>query len=88
MEKYNPTQIANALSLYEKVLFWEYSDREIRLLPPEFVIPRITRYGSLNDIIRLFCIYSPDKILNVVENDKELDSREKIFLKHLCELSA
>ena len=78
------SEISGALSLYEKVLFWEYSEREIQLLPPEFVIPRVIRYGSLNDIIRLFCIYDPEKIFEVVSNNKELDSKEKSFLNNLC----
>lgn len=78
------SEISRALSLYEKVLFWEYSEREIQSLPPEFVIPRVTRYGSLNDIIMLFCIYDPEKILEVVNNNKELDPKEKSFLTNLC----
>lgn len=77
------SEISRALSLYDKVLFWEYSEREIQLLPPEFVIPRVTRYGELKDIIRLFCIYDPETILEVVNSNKELDSKEKIFLKNL-----
>ena len=75
--------ITGALSLYQKELFWEYSEREIQLLPPEFVIPRVTRYGSLNDIIRLFCIYAPGKVFEVANNNKELDSKEKSFLNNL-----
>lgn len=77
------SEISRALLLYEKFLFWEYSEKEIQTLPPEFVIPRVTRYGSLNDIIRLFCIYNPEQILEVVDNDKELDEKERIFLKNL-----
>ncbi len=75
--------INHALSLYERMLFWEYSEREIQLLPPEFVIPRITRYGSLKDIIRLFCIYDPEEILTVVNSNNELDANEKFLLKNL-----
>lgn len=77
------SEISRALSLYEKVLFWEYSEREIQFLPPEFVIPRITRYGSLKDVIRLFCIYDPEKIMKIVNSNKELDSKEKLFLMNL-----
>jgi hypothetical protein len=79
----NQSEISRAISLYEKVLFWEYSEREIQLLPPEFVIPRVTRYGSLKDVIRLFCIYDPEKIMEVVNSNKELDSKEKLFLMNL-----
>lgn len=77
------SEISEALSLYDRVLFWEYSEREIQSLPPEFVVPRVTRYGSLNDVIRLFSIYDPEKIIEVVNKDKELDQKEKIFLKNL-----
>ena len=80
------SEIGRALLLYERVIFWEYSEREIQLLPPEFVIPRVTRYGSLNDVIRLLSMYDPEQILDVVNSDKELDSKEKLFLKHLASL--
>lgn len=76
----NKSEIGRALSLYNKVLFWEYSEREIQLLGPELVIPRVTRYGTLNDIIRLFAIFPPDTIYDVVNKDRELDSTEKTFL--------
>lgn len=74
------SEIGQALSLYDKFLFWEYSDQEIPLLGPELVIPRVTRYGALNDIIRLFVIFPPDTIYEVVNKDRELDIAEKTFL--------
>ena len=74
------SEIGRALSLYDKFLFWEYSDQEIPLLGPELVIPRVTRYGTLNDIIRLFVIFPPDTIYEVVNKDRELDIAEKTFL--------
>jgi len=74
------SEIGQALSLYDKFLFWEYSDQEIPLLSPELVIPRVTRYGSLNDIIRLFVIFPPGTIYEVVNKDRELDIAEKTFL--------
>jgi hypothetical protein len=74
------SEIGQALSLYDKFLFWEYSDQEIPLLSPELVIPRVTRYGTLNDIIRLFVIFPSDTIYEVVNKDRELDIAEKTFL--------
>jgi|GEM_PF-2432684 len=80
----NEIEISRALALYNKSLFWEYSEREIPNLSPELVIPRITRYGTLEDIITLFVIYPADIIQRVVDNDRELDDKEKIFLKYLA----
>lgn len=77
-------EIGNALSLYDRGLFWEYSEREIRNLGPECVIPRVTRYGTLDDIVRLFVIYPIDVIREVVLNNGELDSREKSLLNYFC----
>ena len=74
------SEIGRALSLYNKFLFWEYSDQEIPLLGPELVVPRVTRHGTLNDIIRLFVIFPPDIIYDVVNKDRELDITEKTFL--------
>ena len=76
------SEIGQALSLYDKFLFWEYSDQEIPLLGPELVIPRVTRYGTLNEIIRLFVIFPPDTIHDVVNKDRELDITEKTFLNN------
>ncbi|MBK7653112.1 MAG: hypothetical protein IPJ20_23570 [Flammeovirgaceae bacterium] len=73
------SEIGQALSLYDKHLFWEYSEKEIEQLGPELVVPRVTRYGSLNDIIRLFVIFPVDVIYEVVKNDHELDVTEKTF---------
>lgn len=81
------SEISQALTLYRKVLFWEYSEREIQSLPTEFVIPRVTRYGSLHDVVRLFSIYEPDQILDTLNHDKELDHKEKLFLKNLYNLA-
>jgi hypothetical protein len=82
------SETGKALSLYHKALFWEYSEREIALLPPEFVIPRVTRYGTLNEVVRLFCVYTPEQIIDAAEKDKELDAKEKTFLKSLCAYAA
>lgn len=79
------SETRKALALYDKFLFWEYSEREIPLLGPELVVPRVTRYGTLDDIIRLFLIFPPEKIRDVVNEDRELDIIEKTFLKNLCE---
>ena len=75
-------EIGRAISLYDKFIFWEYSEREILLLGPELVVPRVTRYGTLNDIIRLFAIFHPDIIHDVVNKDRELDIIEKTFLNN------
>jgi len=80
----NEIEIAKALALYNRSLFWEYSEREIPNLSPELVIPRITRYGTLEDVIALFVIYPADIIQRVVDNDRELDDIEKTFLKYIC----
>lgn len=77
-------EIGRALSLYDKALFWEYSEREIPSLGPELVIPRVIRYGSLEEVIRLFVIYPVDVINEVVVNDKELDKKERILLNYFC----
>jgi len=74
------TKITNSLLLFNRVIFWEYSEREIPKLGPEFVIPRVTRYGSLEEVIRLFAIYPEDRIRTIAELDRELDQTEKIFL--------
>ncbi len=78
------TEIAKALSLYDKGLFWEYGENEIPKLGPELVIPRITRYGTLEDIVRLFLIFPVEAIQKVVADDRELDMTEKTFLNYLC----
>ena len=78
------SEIGAALLLYDKYLFWEYCEREIEKLGPELVVPRVTRYGSLNDIIRLFVIFPVDVIYEVVKNDHELDVTEKTFLTNIC----
>ena len=75
--------VPRALLLYNKFLFWEYSEREIQLLGPDIVVPRVTRYGTLSDIIRLFVIYPPNVIHDVVNKDRELDNTEKTFLNNL-----
>ncbi len=77
-------EIGRALSAYDKALFWEYSEREIPGLGPELVVPRVTRYGSLEEVIRLFVIYSVDVISEVVVNDRELDSKERALLNYFC----
>jgi len=81
----NEIEISRALALYNKSLFWEYSEREIPNLSPELVIPRITRYGTLEDIIALFVIYPADIIQQVVDNDRELDETEKTVLRYFSE---
>ncbi len=79
----NKSEIGRALLLYDKSLFWEYSESEIPKLGPELVVTRVTRYGTLSDIIRLFVIFSPDTIYDVVNRDRELDVTERIFLNNL-----
>lgn len=74
------SEIGKALSLFSRPLFWEYTEREVPKLGPELVIPRITRYGILEEIIRLFVIYGTDTIHEVVAKDRELDQTEKTFL--------
>jgi hypothetical protein len=81
----NKSEIGQALLLFDRALFWEYSQREIPKLGPELVIPRVTRYGTLEDIIRLFVIYPADTITKVVDKDRELDNKEKTFLKVMCQ---
>lgn len=78
-------EIGQALLLYDRAFFWEYSEREIPLLGLELVVPRITRYGTLEDIIRLFVIYPAATIFEVVEKDRELDDSEMALLKFGCE---
>jgi hypothetical protein len=77
-------EISKALSLYDKGLFWEYGEREIPKLGPELVVPRVTRYGTLEDVVRLFVIFPVEVIQKVVVNDHELDRTEKTFLNYLC----
>lgn len=77
------SEIGRALLLYDKSLFWEYSESEIPKLGPELIVPRVTRYGTLSDIIRLFVIFPPDTIYDVVNKDRELDITEKAFLNSL-----
>lgn len=77
-------EIDKALSLFDRGLFWEYGESEISKLGPELVVPRVTRYGTLEDIVRLFLIFPADVIQRVVANDRELDKTEKTFLNYLC----
>lgn len=77
-------QIGRALLLYDRAFFWEYSEREIASLGSELVVPRITRYGTLEDIIGLFVIYPAATIFEVVEKDRELDDSEKALLRFGC----
>ena len=77
-------QIGKALSLYDKFLFWEYSEREIPKLSPDLVVPRVTRYGTLEDIVRLFLVFPIEVIQKVVYDDRELDRTEKAFLNYVC----
>lgn len=72
--------IEQALELYDKFLFWDMGRGQIKFLTPEFVIPRIVRYGTLNDVMRLFVIYSKEEINQVIETDRELDRTERTFL--------
>jgi hypothetical protein len=81
-------EISRALSLYDRGLFWEYGESEIPKLGPELVVPRITRYGTLEDIMRLFLIFPVDVIQRVVAEDRELDFKEKALLNFLCVNSA
>lgn len=74
------SEIGNALLLYDRAMFWDYGDGEIQKLGPDFVIPRITRYGTLEDIIRLYVIYPVDIIRKIAELDLELNVTEKTFL--------
>ncbi|MCA6369137.1 MAG: hypothetical protein IM631_05110 [Cytophagales bacterium] len=78
------TEIGKALSLYDKGLFWEYGENEIPNLGPELVIPRITRYGTLDDVVRLFLIFPVEVIKKVVADNRELDKTEKTFLNYMC----
>ena len=80
----NKSEIGQALLLYDRALFWEYGQREIHKLGPELVIPRVTRYGTLKDIIKLFVIYHADTIREVVDNDRDLDNTEKTFFNVMC----
>ena len=79
----NKSEIGQALLLYDRSLFWEYSESEIPKLSPELVVPRVTRYGTLSDIIRLFVIFLPSTIYDLVNKDRELDVTEKTFLNNL-----
>lgn len=81
----NKTETGKALTSYDKSLFWEYGESEIPRLGPELVIPRVTRYGTLEEIIRLFVIFPTDVIREVVKNDRELDRVEKTLLNFFCE---
>lgn len=78
--------VERALISYDKFLFWDLSTSQIRFLPPEFVIPRIVRYGTLNDVMRLFVMYSYEVISIIAEKDRELDQNERNFLKMINEL--
>jgi hypothetical protein len=86
IKEVNSLQGENALDSYDKFLFWDISPVRVRFLPPEFVIPRIVRYGTLNDVMRLFVIYSHEVIRGVVEKDKELDPTEQAFLMMVNDL--
>lgn len=83
MEK---VDIEQALDRYDKFLFWDMSPGQIKFLPPEFVIPRIVRYGTLDDVMRLFVIYSREVISGIVKKDKELDHNERTFLNIINEV--
>jgi len=73
------SEIGRALSLYDKFLFWEYSDQETPLLGAELVVPRVIRYGTLNDIIRLFVILPPDSSYDVVNRDANSILQKRLF---------
>jgi len=73
------SEIGRALSLYDKFLFWEYSDQEIPLLGAELVVPRVICYGTLNDIIRLFVIFPPDSSYDVVNRDADSILKKRLF---------
>ncbi len=47
-------------------LFWEFGENEIPKLGPELVFTGITRYGTLEDIVRLFVIFPVETIQKVV----------------------
>jgi hypothetical protein len=65
----NKSEVGQALLLFDRALFWECGQREIQLLGLEFVVPRVTRYGTLEDVIRLFVIYPAETIREIVDND-------------------
>lgn len=69
-----------ALDMYDKYLFWDFSPGQCRYLTPELVVPRVVRYGTLNDVMRLFVIYPRGVMRTVLENDRELDQTERTFL--------
>jgi hypothetical protein len=69
-----------ALDMYDKYLFWDFSPAQCRYLTPEFVVPRVVRYGTLSDVMRLFAIYPRGVMRTVLEKDRELDQTERAFL--------
>ncbi len=69
-----------ALDMYDKYLFWDFSPVQCRYLTPELVVPRVVRYGTLNDVMRLFVIYPCGVMRTVLEKDRELDQTERAFL--------
>ena len=73
------SEIGRALSLYDKFLFWEYSDQETPLLGAELVVPRVICYGTLNEIIRLFVIFPPDSSYDVVNRDANSILQKRLF---------
>ena len=73
------SEIGRALSLYDKFLFWEYSDQETPLLGAELVVPRVICYGTLNEIIRLFIIFPPDSSYDVVNRDADSILKKRLF---------
>jgi len=73
------SEIGRALSLYDKFLFWEYSDQETPLLGAELVVPRVICYGTLNEIIRLFVIFPPDSSYDVVNRDADSILKKRLF---------
>ena len=76
----NQDDIEFALDMYDKYLFWDFSPAQCRYLTPELVVPRVVRYGTLNDVMRLFAIYPRGVMIQVLENDRELDQTERAFL--------
>ena len=76
-----------ALDMYDKYLFWDFSPEKCRYLTPELVVPRIVRYGTLNDVMRLFVIYPQGVMRTVLEKDMELDQAERVFLTMINDAS-
>lgn len=59
---------------FTKTLFWDVNINEMNLsINKDFIIERVLVRGGMNDVKKLFSIYSNEELVRAIKNSKGLD---------------